>query len=110
MRLGFSGEAFGNLLLLLGMGMLIFITTVSIVAHKKGINVTEKKFMLTLSMGAATIFVVIPLWLTELLFKDKIVISTIATLVGLANYYAIDRTQRALREHFGDKKKTDKDG
>lgn len=104
MKFGFSGEAFGNLIVLdtiiaLAIGGIIFI-----VAHKRGIDVTTRRFQLMLMVSCALILIIIPLWLTDITIKWKAIITVAGFAAGIGNYFVIDRMQRVLRERLGDKK------
>ncbi|MGC9964111.1 MAG: hypothetical protein ABSE08_01775 [Syntrophobacteraceae bacterium] len=98
MKLGFSGEAFGNLLIVSGVLGLITLGIVFFIAHKRGINIATRKFALSTGVGAAIVFAIIPLWLTNISIKFKVVGSALALAVGIGNYFAIDRAQRVLRD------------
>lgn len=108
MKLGFSGEAFGNLILLMAIIVLIVVGIIFFIAHKKGIDVTARSFQLKVGMVSLIIFGVIPFLLTDSTINTKIIGTILALCIAIANYFAIDKMQQKIREHFGDKKKTDK--
>jgi hypothetical protein len=105
MKFGFSGEAFGNLLILSAIIMVIVMSTACFIAHKRGVDVTTHRFGLTLLIGCAIIFIVIPFWLTDLTIKDKILGTILMFAFGFGNYFAIDRKQRRVWKEMADKKK-----
>jgi hypothetical protein len=110
MKFGFSGEAFGNLLVLSALVLIAVEGVIFFIAHKKGVDVTKHRFALTVGVSGIVIFAVIPLWFSDLSVKPKIIVTIAALAVGLGNYFAIDRLQKALREQLGDRKKKEGDG
>jgi len=100
MKLGLSGEAFGNLLVVGGLIGLIICAIIFYIAHKRGIDVTTHAFQLRVLFGFGCVFVVFPLWLSDLSIEGKIVGSSLAMAGGLANYYGIDRLQKIAKEKF----------
>ena|SRR5208283_3474688 len=105
MKFGFSGEAFGNLIVLDTIIALVLGGIFFVVAHKRGIDVTTCRFQLTLLVSCALILIIIPLWLTDISIKWKAILTVAGFAAGIGNYFAIDRMQRVLRERLGDKKK-----
>jgi len=105
MKFGFSGEAFGNLLVLLVFIALIIVGVIFIIAHKNGVDVTQRMFQLKVGISGAIIFVIVPLCLSDLTIEWKIIGSIAALAAGIGNYFAVDRLQQVLKEKLGDKKK-----
>ena len=110
MKIGFSAEAFGNLLMLSAFIVIIVMGVIFFIAHKRGIDVTKHRFALTVTIGCAVVFAVIPFWLSDLSGIDKIIGTILMLSVGIGNYFAIDRMQRILREKLGDKRKENSHG
>lgn len=104
MKFGFSGEAFGNLLVLSAFILIIVMGLIFFMAHKRGVDVTKHRFALTVGVCSIIFFGVLPFWLSDLSLKDKIVGTILMLAVGIGNYFAIDRMQRSLRGKFGDKR------
>jgi len=104
MKFGFSGESFGNLLILSALVLIAVTGAIFFIAHKKGVDVTKHRFALTVGVGSIIIFGVIPFWLTDLSVKDKIIGTILMMAVGIGNYFAIGRLQKVLKEQLGDKK------
>jgi len=105
MKFGFSGDAFGNLIILLTVTALIVIGMIFIIAKKRGVDVTTRSFQLRVGISCGIIFILIPLWFSDLSIKPKIIVTILGLAVGIGNYFAIDRLQKVLREQLGDKKK-----
>lgn len=103
MKFGFSGEAFANLIVISAFVMIIAVGLIGITLHKKGVDVTKHKVGLTVGIGCLLIFGIIPFWFTELSILDKFILTAIAVAFAVGNYFAIDKMQRTLKEHFGDK-------
>lgn len=107
MNIGFSGEAFGNLLILSAIISLVGGLIVFIVAKRKGIDVTTRSFQLSVGLSLLIVLGIIPLWLTDLTVKQKTVVTILALVTGVGNYFAVDRMQRVLREQSESKKMKD---
>jgi hypothetical protein len=105
MKFGFSGEAFGNLMIIGAVIGVLIIFLTSYIAHKRGVDVTTHRFGLTLLIGCAIIFGIIPLWLTKLAVKEKLIVTILAFAFGFCNYFVIDRKQRRVWKEMADKKK-----
>jgi|SRR5208337_746549 len=104
MKFGFSGEAFGNLIVLNAFLGLILGGIIFIIAHKRGIDITTRRFQLTVGISLLFMLVVIPLLLSDASVKWKIIIAIAALAGGIGNYFGVDMMQRILRGKFGDKK------
>ena len=98
MKFGFSGEAFGNLLVLSCLVASIVIIVVVIIAYKRGIAVEKHSFGLTLLLSCGFVFVILPFWLSDLSITWKMIGTFLMLCGGLGNYFAIDRMQRMLRK------------
>ncbi len=105
MKFGLSGEAFGNLLVLLVCIALIIAGIIFVIAHKHGIDVTQRRFQLRVGISGVMIFVIVPLCLSDLSIAWKIIGLIASLAAGIGNYFAIDRIQQVLREQLQDKKK-----
>ena len=97
MELGFSGEAFSNLLVLSCFIGVVAIFAISYIAKKRGIDANSSRFVLKLGLGFSIIFVVIPLCLSDLSVGDKILASTLALAAGVANFLAIERMKKVFK-------------
>ncbi len=108
MELGFSGHAFSHLILLLGFsGIIVTIATVIIVAKKRGwIYVSKPRFIYGVSMTYGIIFFVIPLFLSDIPIKSKIIGSIIALGAGSAYFFVMyyGVVKPILRNRLKDKK------
>ena len=105
MKLGFSGHAFDNLLLLSVIVMIIVQVLVNIIAKKRGVDIKSSRFQLRLGLCCGIIFVIIPGLFSDLPIEDKIIASTLALAGGIANFFAVGRMQKLFKERFIDKKK-----
>ena len=105
MKLGFSGEAFGNLLVLDALVSIPVILAVFIIAHKRGVDVTTPRFQIRVFITSIFILGIIPLSLCDLSLWSKIKIITLASAVGVGNYIGIDKMRRVLWGDSVDKKK-----
>lgn len=103
MTIGFSGEAFGNLLVLLTFIGIILCAIIFYVAHKKGVDVTKQKFQLRVLIGIGSVLIILPLCLSDLSGTSKIIGSILAMAGALANYFGIDRLQKVIKERFTNK-------
>jgi hypothetical protein len=108
MTLGLSGEAFGNLLVLLAFMALLIVGIIFIIAHKNGIDVTRRGFQLKVGISGIMIFVIVPLCLSDISIEWKIIGSIASLGVGIGNYFAIDQMQWVLKGQFGKKKKNNR--
>ena len=100
MELGFSGEAFGHLVLLMVFIALVVIALVFIIAKRRGVDVTSNRFQLKVGIYCLIIFFIIPLFFTSLPLVPKIIISILALAGGLANFFAMDRIGKILKDRF----------
>jgi len=98
MKFGFSGEAFGNLLVLSSFVAAIVISAVVIIAYKRGVDVEKHSFALPLLVSCIFIFIILPFWLSDLSITWKMIGTFLMLCGGLGNYFAIDRMQRMLRK------------
>jgi uncharacterized membrane protein YidH (DUF202 family) len=98
MTIGFSGEAFGNLLVLLTLIGIVFCAIIFYVAHKKGIDVTAQKFQLRVLVGIGSVMIILPLCLSDLSFASKVIGSFLAMFGALVNYFGIDRLQNIIKK------------
>ena len=105
MEFGFSGKAFGNLLLILAFVAVITSFGAFKLLQKRGIDTTKRSVGLIISLSCFFVFIVIPFWLTNLTLKQKAIVTILALAVSVGNYFAIGRVQKVLREQLGDKKK-----
>jgi hypothetical protein len=100
LKLGFSGEAFSNLLVTLTLLGIISCAIIFFVAHRKGIDVTTHKFQLRVLIGIGCILIVLPLCLSDLDVISKIIGSFFAMTGALADYFGIDRLQQLIKRKF----------
>jgi hypothetical protein len=104
MDLGFSGKAFGNLVILMVLLALVAIALITTVAKKRGIDISSNRFQLKLGISCLIICLV-PFLFTDRPFLVKIIILLIGLAGGIANFFVIDRMQKFLKDKFIDKKK-----
>ena len=109
MKLGFSGEAFGNLLVISGITGIAIMIVIFILAYKRGIDITKHRFALSLVISYGIMFVVAPFWLSDLSVKWKIIGTSLMLAAGIGNYFAIDRMQRAIRKRKSRKQERNKE-
>ena len=100
MKLGFSGEAFGNLLVISTLVGIISCAIIFFVAHKKGIDVTTHKFQLRVLFGIGCILIILPLCLSDLSVISKIIGSFFAMTGALANYFGVGKLQQLVKKKF----------
>ena len=100
MSIGFSGEAFGNLLVLSTFVGIFACAIIFYVAHKKGIDVTTQTFQLRVLVGIGLVLIILPLCLSDLNGLSKVIGSFFALSGALANYFGIDRLQKIIKERF----------
>lgn len=100
MELGFSGEAFGHLLLLSVFIALVVIALIFIIAKKRGVDVTSNRFQLKVGISCLIIFGIIPLFFTNDTLITKIIISILGLAGGIANFFAVDKIGRVLKDRF----------
>lgn len=96
-----SDETFGNILMY---GLLIILPLEFFLIKwlkSKGVDINNKAIQIKVGLGFAVIFAVIPLLFTQIPLVIKLIITVIAIVCGLANYYTIDKAQKALRDKFG---------
>ena len=105
MKLGFSGEGFANLLTLSTLTGALLVFVIFFIAYKRGIEVTSSRFQIKVIVAVVFLFIVIPLWFSDLDILWKFIATIVPSAVGAANYFAIDKMQKYLRDHFGDKNK-----
>lgn len=105
MKLGFSGEAFGNLLVVAALVSGALIIPVFIIAHRRGVDVTTHRFQIKVFVAAAMIFVIIPFSLCDLSVGSKITGIALMVAVGVGQYIGIDKMRRVLWGDSVDKKK-----
>jgi hypothetical protein len=110
MKLGFSGEAFGNLLVLLCLIMIAVICLIFFVSYRRGIDITRHQFPLSVGIGCLIIFCIIPFWFSDLSIKWKIIGTILGLSGGIGNYFVIDRMQRAIRERRNKKRERNTEG
>jgi|SRR5208283_977440 len=108
MKIGFSGEAFGNLLVLSGIIMIIVIPLIFSVARRRGVDITNRSWQIKVTLMIVIIFGVIPLWLSDMSIKDRVIVTILASAVAAANFLGVDTMQRILRDKFGVKKKKER--
>ena len=109
MKLGFSGEAFGNLLVLLCLIMIAVICLIFVVSYRRGIDITRHRFALPVGIGCLIIFIIFPFWLSDLSAMWKIIGTILGLSGGIGNYFAIDRMQRAIRKRKSRKQERNKE-
>ncbi len=63
MNFGFSGEAFGNLLVCSGLTGVLLGVYICIRAYKRGVNILTYRFQLSLVFIISVIFTIFPFWL-----------------------------------------------
>ena len=100
MKLGFSGEAFGNLLVISTLVGIIACVIIFFVAYKKGKDVTTHKFQLRVLFGIGSILIILPLCLSDLSVISKIIGSFFAMTGALANYFGIGKLQQLVKKKF----------
>jgi hypothetical protein len=105
MKLGFSGEAFSNLLVLNAFVMGPIILAVCIIAHRRGLDVTTHRFQITVLVTVVLIFVIIPISLCDHPIRTKIIGIALGAAVCAGNYVGVDRMRRVLWGDSVDKKK-----
>ena len=97
MQIGFKGESFANLLVLLTFIGILVIFLVSFIAHKRGIDITRNRFMFTLFLVVCVALIIIPLLLADIPQKIKFLITFLGLLAGVSNYFVIGKIQDNLR-------------
>lgn len=97
MKFGFSGEAFGNLLVISSFLGIIACAIIFYAAHKKGIDVTSQKFQLKVLIGIGSLLIILPLCLSDLSVTSKFFGSFFAMGGALANYFGIDKLQKIIK-------------
>jgi hypothetical protein len=107
MKLGFSGEAFGNLLVLNAFIVIIIVFVAIWIALKRGINIYSTRFQLGLLFGCVLIFCIVPLLLSDLAIKWKIIAAIAALSGGLANFLGTGIMQKTVKEQLDKRKKKD---
>ena len=105
MKLGFSGEGFANLLTMSGLLGTLLVLVIFYVAHRRGIDVRSRRFQFKVLSGILLVFLVIPLWFSDLDVLWKLIATIVPLGAGLANYFAIDKMQKVLKDRFVDKKR-----
>lgn len=104
MEIGFSGEAFGNLLVLNALILVLFVPLIFYVSHRRGIDITTRRFQLTVGVICLIVFVVVPLLLSDLSIKWKIIASILSVSAGIGNYFAVCGTEQIIKKHLWKKK------
>lgn len=105
MKIGFSGEGFANLITLLTFAAILFYSIFYFIAYKRGINVTSRRFQFKVLTSIVFIFIIIPLWFSDLDVLWKLIATIVPLTAGLLNYFAIDKMQKFLRRTLIDKNK-----
>jgi hypothetical protein len=105
MNLGFSGESFGNLLVLDTFIAFLFIGLIGFISHKRGVDVTTHRFQIKVLTVAVTIFLIIPFSLCDLSVKSKIIGIALILAAIVGNYIGFDKMRRVLWGDSVDKKK-----
>ena len=105
MKLGFSGEGFGNLLVLNAFILVIIVFVACWIAPRRGIDIKTTRFQLSLLLGCVFVFGVIPLWLSDLPVEWKVVITAGTGSVAIGNFFGTGRLQKIVKEQFFDKRK-----
>ncbi len=100
MRLGFSGEGFGNLLVVSTFVGFIFYSFIFFRAYRRGVDVTKTRFVLKSALITVFIFVVIPLWFSDLDISWKLMATIASVAAGILNFFAVDRAQKIYKELF----------
>ncbi len=105
MELGFSGEAFGNLLVLDAFVSIPLIFAAILIANRRGVDVTARRFQVKAIIACAIIFLIIPFSLCDLSLWSKIEGIALSLAVGVGNYIGIGKMRRVLWGDSVDKKK-----
>jgi hypothetical protein len=95
--IGLSGDAFGNLLVVSGATGVAIGLVVMAIAKRKGVDISSRKFLLTLALLTVAVFGGIPLWFTDLSVLTKTIATGLALIVVTGNYFFIDKMQRILK-------------
>ncbi len=69
-------------------------------AKKKGVNIQNRAFAVSTALSCGFVFMIAPIWFTDLSLKFKILATLAMLLFPLVNVLAIDRVARALRRHI----------
>ncbi len=109
MKLGFSGEAFSNLLVLDALVSIPLILAVFIIAHRRGVEVTTHRFQITVLTAWVIFFGIIPFSLCDLSVWSKIKMIGLGLAVVIGQYIGIDKMRRALWGDSVDKNKKNGD-
>jgi|SRR5208337_4916796 len=96
MKFGFSGEAFGNLLVLNAIIVVIGLCAFFFIAHRRGVDVSSRRLHLKVLIVSVGVFLIIPLWLTDLTIKWKAIITLAGVAAGAANYFGLDMIKHKL--------------
>jgi uncharacterized membrane protein YhaH (DUF805 family) len=98
MEIGLSGPGFGKLLILLGLVSLIIVFGIFAIARRRGVDTNTHRFGLTVAFSCLILFVLIPLWLTDISTKWKIIATVLVIGVGVFNYFGISQQQKRAKE------------
>jgi type III secretory pathway component EscS len=100
MEFGFSGEGFANLLFFSSLVGVVVGSLITLIAGKRGVNTSSIRFKLKVLGPVIFLFIIFPLWLSDLNLKWK-AIATIATLAaGIINYIFIEISRKSLKNKF----------
>src|SRR5208337_279511 len=108
MKIGFSGEAYGNLIVLCAIIGSMVIIAFYYMARRRGVDITNRRLQIKVTTMIVIIFGVIPLWLSDMSIKDRVIVTILASAVAAANFLGVDTMQRILRDKFGVKKKKER--
>ena len=100
MKLGFSGEGFGNLLVLNAFIVIIIVFVAIWIAPKRGINIYSRRFQAGVVIRLRVCFFMIPLFLSDLPAVWKIGVAIVALSGGLANFLGTGIMQKIVKEQF----------
>jgi|SRR5208283_1911863 len=104
MKFGFSGEAFGNLMVLDGIITVIVIPVFYFIARRRGVDIASRRLQIKVLIIWAIIFGFPPLWLSDLTIKQKTIVTVLALAGGAANYFGLDMMKRKLTGQSGGRK------
>lgn len=109
MSIGFSGDGFVNLLLLLGGVAWVVASIIGYLLYKKGVDVSDPKIVLGVAFSCAVIFLVFPMWFTDMDFVMKFLTTIVMLAIPLANALSLERALRFLRQQRKEEEQHKKD-
>jgi hypothetical protein len=91
-----SVESFQNIFIVLLFFSLITSALLMYYLNRKQVDVYKRSTSFWIGFAPFLLFIIIPLWLTDLPIKIKIIATAVSIAISTGNFVAIDRAQRAL--------------